>query len=157
MTDLIDIFARLYAHTPAAVFSTLGLALLALAGSLAHRALRLMNGMTTGGTIVEWKKRSHKRRVHYAPIVRYHAGAAGEFEVQSQTVFQSQPGPPGEPVTVRYDPANPKRADIEGRHHPWRPVFALMVLAAGALAVGWQAGAMEETRSGGVVSEIALP
>ena len=157
MTELSEIIARLFAHTPATVFTSLGLALLALASALAYRAFRLMTGMTTGGMIVEWRKRKSKNSVHYAPVVRFHAGSAGEFEVQSQTVFEDQPGLTNEPVTVRYDPANPMRADIEGRHHPWRPVVALTVMAAGAMTVGWQAGGMPESDGSDVAGEMALP
>ena len=68
-----------------------------------------------------------------------------------------EPGDTDVPVVIRYDPANPKRADIEGLHHPWRPVLALLVLAVGVLTIAWQAGAMPETRSGEVASEFVLP
>lgn len=157
MPDLPEIFARLYSHTPAGVFSTLGLLLLALALSLAFRALRLAGGETTGGAIIEWKKRKSKRHVHFIPIVRFHAGAAGEFEVQSQTVFRDQPGLANEPVSVRFDPRNPKRADIEGMYHPWRPVIALIVLGVGTLAVGWQAGDMPEGDGSDIASTLIVP
>ena len=145
MPDLAEILARLFAHTPAAVFSSLGLLLLLGAGGLAFRALRLAGGASAGGTIIRWHKRTTDEHVSYAPIVRFRAGPAGEFEVQSSTIFEDQPGAINVPVTMRYDPRNPKRADIEGRHHPWRPVIALLVLAAGALTVGWQAGGYAET------------
>lgn len=145
MPELADIFTRLFAHTPAIVFSTLGLLLAAGAGGLAFRAIRLIGGETVGGTIIRWQKRTSGNSLAYAPVVRFRAGVHGEFEVQSSTVFQKQEGDINVPVMMRYDPRNPKRADIEGEHHPWRPVIALLVLAAGALTMGWQAGGFEET------------
>ena len=158
MPSPAEIFARLFAHAPATVFSALGLLLLTGAGGLAYRAIRLMAGTTTGGTIVRWHERTVDDETSFSPVVRFHAGSQGEFEVQSQTVFEKQPGPVNEPVTIRFDPGNPKRADIEGRHHPWRPVIALMVLGSGALTVGWQAGGYAQTDSGDeVASEVAIP
>lgn len=157
MPDLADILARLFAHTPATVFSTLGLLLVAGAGGLAFRAIRLASGEVVGGTIVRWHKRTSDDDVSYAPIVRFQAGAQGEFEVQSSTVFEKEKGDVNVPVMMRYDPANPKRADIEGRHHPWRPVIALLVLAAGALTVAWQAGGYADTDAAYDGSEFAIP
>lgn len=158
MINAAEIIARLFVHTPAMVFSTLGLLLMAAAAGMTFRAIRLTIGETTGGTIIAWHKRTSDDQLSYAPIVRFQAGSAGEFEVQSSTVFQRKPGDINVPVTVRYDPKNPKRAEIEHQHHPWRPVFAFMVLAAGALTVAWQAGGYPESSDASdVASDIALP
>ncbi|SIN66571.1 Protein of unknown function [Parasphingorhabdus marina DSM 22363] len=157
MPDLTDILARLFANTPAMVFSTLGMAGLIGAAGLAFRALRLINGVSVGGTIVRWQKRTSDGTVSYAPIVRFRTGPADEYEVQSSTVFEDEPGEVDLPVTIRYDPHNPERADIEGRHHPWRPVMAFTVLALGALAVGWQAGGYAETDGADVDDELSAP
>lgn len=157
MPEIVDIFARLFAHTPATVFSTLGLLLAAGAGGLAYRALRLMGGEIVGGTIVSWNKRRSGDSLAYAPVVRFQAGVHGEFEVQSSTVFQKEEGDINVPVMMRYDPRNPRRADIEGEHHPWRPVVALLVLAIGALTMGWQAGGLEETDGSDVSTDLIVP
>ncbi|MFN2098603.1 DUF3592 domain-containing protein [Altererythrobacter sp. MF3-039] len=157
MPELADVFARLFAHTPATVFSLLGLALVAGAGGLTYRAIRLMGGESAGGTIIRWHKRTTDDTVSYAPVVRFQAGAQGEFEVQSSTVFEDKEGDINVPVMMRYDPRNPERADIEGRHHPWRPMIALLVLAAGAFTVAWQAGGYEETAGAHDASEFAIP
>ena len=140
LIDVTTAADRLFSNAPAIVFSALGMLLILGAAGLAYRAIRLATGETMIGTIVGWHKRTSDDTISYAPIVRFHAGVAGEFEVQSSTVFEDEAGDVGVPVTVRYDPLNPERADIEERHHPWRPVMALLVLAAGAFAVGWKAG-----------------
>ena len=114
MPDLTDILARLFATTPAMVFSTLGMAGLIGAAGLAFRAVRLINGVSVGGTIVSWQKRTSDGTVSYAPVFRFRTGPADEFEVQSSTVFEDQPGGINLPVTVRYDPHHPIRADSRG-------------------------------------------
>ena len=101
MIDATEILARLFVHTPATVFSTLGLLLMAAAAGMAFRAIRLATGETIGGTIIAWHKRTSDDQVSYAPIMRFRAGPAGEFEVQSSTVFRSKPGDINIPVTVR--------------------------------------------------------
>ncbi|MEM8919408.1 MAG: DUF3592 domain-containing protein [Pseudomonadota bacterium] len=157
MPDFVDILARLFANTPAMVFSALGLVLLMGAAALAFRAMRLINGVSVGGTIVSWHKRTSDQTVSYAPVVRFRTGPADEFEVQSSTVFEDRPGGLNVPVIVRYDPRNPKRADIEGRHHPWRPVIAFTILALGSFAMSWQAGGYAETDAADVAGDLIAP
>lgn len=156
MPDLAAIAARLFAHTPATVFSILGLLLLAGALALAWRALRLGAGSVTIGTIVDYREKRSEGETRYVPVFRYKADDGSDHEVQSSTIFEAAPGTKGEPVQVRYDPARPRRAELEGRSHPWRPAIALLVLAAGTLTVAWQAGAQAET-DGDPDGLIALP
>ncbi|MBV7265894.1 DUF3592 domain-containing protein [Erythrobacter ani] len=140
--NVSDAFARIFGGFPEALFGIGAAALFAVALWLADRNVRLAYGKTVRGRITGYRViRDDEAPDSYGAIFRFTPdGSAAEIEVHSQNEFRSEAGPLGEAVTVRYDPANPARAEIASPVRQWLGVVAVLVLCAGTLAVAWQIG-----------------
>ena len=120
-----------------AVPAAIALAAVTAALMLGRRAWRLSRGVATEGVIVGYDERRDSDGLSFVPLIEFDVPGTGRQRIES--IFaRSTMGPSGVPVRVRYDPADPSRADLDGALRTWLPVAAMLLFGAAFLfaAVG---------------------
>ena len=99
----------------------------------------LQSRVPTNGTVVEIAQRPGNRGYIYCPVVEFTAPSGETIRFTSE--FGSRPAghTVGQVVAVRYDPADPQKAEVESDMSTWLGplVFGVMGLIACCLSVAF--------------------
>ncbi len=102
------------------------------------RATQILGGAPAIGKVVgraPVSSTTRKRVPTYAPVVEFSTPGHVSYQFTSSMGGGAQPVV-GETVNVRYDPANPRHAEIDSLTVVWLPVFACFILSLFGVILG---------------------
>jgi hypothetical protein len=99
-----------------------------------------LRGRHAIGALVRWKHTFHQnfhrsglevRKTAFYAIVRFQTVAGSQHQVEGGLGHATKPDwPIGHPLPVRYDPANPADATVEGFLRPWATSVIFLIVGA---------------------------
>lgn len=139
---LLAALGRIFGGFPQALIGAIGAACLGIALFIAFRSFRIARGEVAPGRVVDVKvSRDSESADSYAPIFEFvPAGSSDPVRVQSHHLYSHRRPEIGTQVMVRYDPANPQRAEVAGIGRQLAGFAVCLMLGAGTLYTAWLIG-----------------
>jgi hypothetical protein len=93
----------------------------------------LFSSVSTKGSLSDWKVNGGSPRSYWYPIVSFTAADGNTYQAVGNTGYGTKPSyDMGHPFSVRYNPNDPKVAQVSSFLHYWMAPLGFAVLASAA-------------------------